>query len=111
VLATFSSVAEALACVSELARDIDHAVQRGELPLRLRIGVHVGETISEKGDVFGTVVNLTARVVDRARGGEILVTDTVRQIAVGSTYRFAALGEVELKGIPEPIRLHRLEWA
>jgi predicted ATPase/class 3 adenylate cyclase len=111
VLATFSSVAEALACMVELARDIDHAVERGELPLRLRVGMHVGETITDMGDVYGTVVNLTARVVDRADGGEILVTDTIRQIVVGSTYRFTSLGEVELKGIPDPIRLHRLEWS
>lgn len=111
VLATFSSVAEALACVVELAREIDDAVQRGELPLRLRVGVHVGETIADMGDVHGTVVNLTARVVDRAQGGEILVTDTIRQIIVGSTYRFTPLGEVELRGIPDPIRLHRLEWS
>ncbi len=111
VLATFSSVAEALACVVELAREVDHAVERGELPLRLRVGVHVGETIADMGDVHGTVVNLTARVVDQAGGGEILVTDTIRQIVVGSTYRFTPLGDVDLKGIPEPIRLHRLEWS
>ena len=111
VLATFSSVAEALACVVELARAVDHAVERGELPLRLRVGVHVGETIADMGDVHGTVVNLTARVVDQADGGEILVTDTIRQIVVGSAYEFTPLGEVELKGIPDPIRLHRLEWS
>ena len=111
VLATFSSVGAALECVVELAREVDGAVSAGELPMRLRVGVHVGETIADMGDVHGTVVNLTARVVDRAGGGEVLVTDTVRQIVVGSGHVFSALGEVELKGIPEPIRLHRLEWA
>lgn len=111
VLATFGSVADALACVIELARDIDEAVQRGDLPMRLRVGMHVGETIADMGDVHGTVVNLTARVVDQADGGEILVTDTIRQIIVGSSYEFKSLGEVELKGIPDPIRLHRLDWS
>ena len=89
---------------------IEAAVSDGELPLRVRIGVHAGETIADMGDVFGTAVNLAARVVDRAAAGEVLVTDTVRQIAVGGTRSFSALGEVELKGIPEPIGLHRFEW-
>jgi class 3 adenylate cyclase len=111
VLATFSSVAAAINFVTELLRDVDEAVDRGDLPLRLRVGIHAGETIADMGDVHGTVVNLTARVVDRADGGEILVTDTIRQIAVGSDHTFTNLGEADLKGIPEPMRLHRLELA
>ena len=111
VLATFSSATDALNCVVELVRDIDRAVKAGELPMRMRVGVHAGETVADMGDVHGTVVNLTARVVDRADGGEILVTDTIRQIVVGGSHEFTPLGEVDLKGIPEPMRLHRLEWA
>jgi len=111
VLATFSSATDALHCVVELVRDIDRAVKAGELPMRIRVGVHAGETVADMGDVHGTVVNLTARVVDRADGGEILVTDTIRQIVVGGSHEFTPLGEVDLKGIPEPMRLHRLEWA
>ncbi len=110
VLATFSTVTDALRCVTELLVEVDGGVRRGDLPLRLRVGVHAGETIEEMGDVFGTIVNLAARVVDQADGGEILVTDTIRQIAVGSDYSFVSLGSTELKGIPEPIGLHRLEW-
>jgi predicted ATPase/class 3 adenylate cyclase len=110
VLAAFLSVSDALQCVTDLARTIDAAIDRGELPLRLRVGVHAGEIITENGDVHGTVVNLAARVVDRAEGGEILVTDTVRQIAVGSHHAFTSLGEVTLKGIPDPIRLYRVDW-
>jgi class 3 adenylate cyclase len=64
----------------------------------------------DEGDVHGTVVNLAARVVDRAAGGEVLVTETVRQIAAGSGYDFVGLGEATLKGIPEPIKLYRIDW-
>ena len=111
VLATFTSVADALHCVVEMMVEFDAAVAKGELPLRCRVGVHAGEPIIEKGDVHGTTVNLAARVVDRAEGGEILVTDTIRQIAIGADYTFTPVGETELKGIPQPIGLHRLEWA
>ncbi|MGI9577885.1 MAG: adenylate/guanylate cyclase domain-containing protein, partial [Microthrixaceae bacterium] len=62
------------------------------------------------GDVYGTAVNLTARVVDKAGGGEVVVTEAVRQMAVGSRHSFSALGIMDLKGIPEPIGLHRFEW-
>jgi predicted ATPase/class 3 adenylate cyclase len=110
VLASFTSVSDALRCVTSLARDVDTAVARGELPLRLRVGVHAGEVIMDEGDVHGTVVNLAARVVDRAAGGEVLVTETVRQIAAGSGYDFVGLGEATLKGIPEPIKLYRIDW-
>ena len=112
MLVTFSSVSDALACVGSL---LDHIDERpDELPLAVRVGVHAGEMIDETemaegDDIHGTVVNLTARVVDRADGGEVVVTDTARQIVVGAGLAFTALGDHDLKGIAEPVRLHRLE--
>ena len=110
VLATFPTISDALDWVMEFQQSVEEAVVSGELPLRVRVGLHAGETIADMGDVHGTAVNLAARVVDKAEGGEVLVTDTVRQIAVGGQHVFSSLGNVELKGIPEPIGLHRLEW-
>ena len=49
-----------------------------------RIGIHYGATLYRDGDYFGRDVNLASRVVARARGGEVLVTDTVMD-AVGSS--------------------------
>ena len=109
-LATFRSVADALRCVTELLRGVDEAVSNGVLPRRLRVGMHAGETMWDDEDVYGTIVNIAARVVDRADGGEVVVTDTVRQIALGADYEFTRLGEQALKGIPEPVGLHQLEW-
>ena len=48
-----------------------------------RIGIHQGVTLYRDGDYFGRDVNLAARVVARARGGEVLVTDTVTDQVVG----------------------------
>ena len=42
-----------------------------------RIGIHYGATLYRDGDYFGREVNLASRVVARARGGEVLVTDAV----------------------------------
>src|SRR4029450_13136568 len=49
-----------------------------------RIGVHLGSTLYRDGDYFGRDVNLTSRVVARARGGEVLVTDSVVDAVSGS---------------------------
>jgi predicted ATPase/class 3 adenylate cyclase len=110
VLATFSTVTEALVWVVEFQKDIEEAVESGELPLRVRVGVHAGETIEDLDDVYGTAVNLAARVVDQAGPGEVLVTGAVQEMALGGQHRFSSRGKVELKGIPEPIGLYSLDW-
>jgi adenylate cyclase len=79
----------------------------GERP-EPRIGVHYGTTLYRDGDYFGRDVNLTSRVVARARGGEVLVSDSVVD-AVGSSphLRFEPIGQVKLKGFEQPRQLCR----
>ena len=64
-----------------------------------RIGVHYGTTLYRDGDYFGRDVNLTARVVARARGGEVLVSDALRN---SPHLTFEEIGQVKLKGFAEP---------
>jgi adenylate cyclase len=73
-----------------------------------RIGVHQGPVIYRDGDYFGRDVNLTSRVVARARGGEVLVTDSVVDAVGDSDYlAFEGIGTVKLKGFNEPRSLFR----
>jgi adenylate cyclase len=73
-----------------------------------RIGVHQGVTLYRDGDYFGRDVNLAARVVARARGGEVMVTDAVTSVAAGSNHlEFEDIGEVKLKGFDQPAILCR----
>ena len=75
---------------------------------RARIGVHAGPTLYRDGDYFGREVNLVARVVARARGGEVLVTDVVTEAVVsGHHLDFESVGDVKLKGFDRPRRLFR----
>jgi adenylate cyclase len=75
-----------------------------------RIGVHVGSVLYRDGDYFGREVNLTARVVARARGGEVVVTDAVMsQIKTSEYLKFEEIGEVKLKGFNEPRVLCRAQ--
>jgi adenylate cyclase len=73
-----------------------------------RIGLHRGCAIYRDGDYFGRDVNLAARVVARARGGEVLVSDAVRETVEELDHlSFEDIGQVKLKGFSEPRVLSR----
>jgi adenylate cyclase len=75
-----------------------------------RIGVHYGVVLYRDGDYFGREVNMAARVVARARGGEVIVTDSVMEaIKTSDWLRFDAIGEVKLKGFDQPRALCRAQ--
>ena len=74
--------------------------------------MHYGAVIYRDGDYFGRDVNLAARVVARARGSEVLVTDSVVEAVRDSAHlEFEDIGEVKLKGFDEPTRLCRAHQA
>ena len=73
-----------------------------------RIGVHWGTSIYRDGDYYGREINLASRVVARARGGEVLVSDAVTDAVEGASHlSFEPIGQVKLKGFDEPRRLYR----
>lgn len=72
-----------------------------------RVGIHYGAAVFRDGDYFGGQVNLAHRVVNRALGGEVLVTDTVAQTIEGHPdLELDGIGEVVLKGFPVPTPLY-----
>jgi class 3 adenylate cyclase/ABC-type oligopeptide transport system substrate-binding subunit len=107
-LALFDSARSAIACALAIQRDLA-AQEDGP---RVRIGINAGEVREHESELFGAAINLAARVMDRAAGGEILVTDTVRQLAgTMPAVRFRDRGRVALKGFPERQRLHHVRAA
>lgn len=94
-------VASDVAALAEWAVGFQELV-RDERPVP-RIGIHAGEVVYRDGDYYGREVNLAARVVARAAGGEVLVTRPVAGAA--SPLRFEPIGEVRLKGFSEPTEL------
>jgi class 3 adenylate cyclase len=79
-----------------------------ELGLTVRAGVHTGEVERADGAVRGIAVHVAARVAALAETDEVLVSNTVRDLSVGSGLEFEDVGTHELKGVPEPRRLFRL---
>ena len=71
-----------------------------------RVGIHYGKAVIRDGDYFGAEVNLAHRVVNRAQGGEVLVTGTVADaLEDHETLELRGIGEAQLKGFPEPTPL------
>ena len=80
------------------------------ISLRVRIGLNAGEPIEEHDDLFGTSVNLAARIAAKAHGGEILASDVVRQLVAGKGLLFADRGDTVLRGFEDPVRLYEVRW-
>ena len=76
------------------------------LDLEIRAGIHTGECEMEGSSLTGMAVHIASRIQAAALPGEILVSSTVKDLAVGSTLRFIDGGERQLKGVPDPWRLY-----
>src|SRR5205823_5418032 len=73
--------------------------QAQHLGVRVRAGVHIGEVQERDGALRGIAVHIASRVMAKAAGDELLVSETVRDIVAGSGLRFEDRGPHELKGI------------
>ena len=92
--------AEAVRCGLEMVEQ----VQEAGLP-PARVGIASGPVIFRDGDCYGRVVNLAARVMDRARPRQVLATPEVVAVTPREHARFQDLGPVRLKGIAAPAEL------
>jgi class 3 adenylate cyclase/pimeloyl-ACP methyl ester carboxylesterase len=99
-LATFDGPARAVRCACVL-RD---AVR--ELGIEIRAGVHTGEVEMLDGGLAGVAVHIGQRVLAEASPSEVLVSSTVKDLAVGSGLEFEDRGQHALKGVPEEWRLY-----
>ncbi len=83
--------------------------QRAEdFAFALRIGMAAGEPIQEDDDIHGAVVVQASRISDLGNAGEILVADSVRQLAIGKGFDFESAAEVDLKGFPDPVTIWKV---
>jgi len=80
-----------------------------ELGLEVRAGLHAGECELVDGKVAGIAVHTGARVASYAQPGEVLVSNTVKDLVAGSGLAFEDRGAHELKGIPGAWHLYAVE--
>ncbi len=110
-MVAFASAARALSSAVDIQRAFAQHNESAEEPINVRIGLNTGESIEEEGDYFGTAVTLAARIADKAKGGQILVSEVVRTV-VGSLagVEFRDAGRRQLKGIKGRQRLYEVVW-
>ena len=103
IMASFSSVIAAVESGIEIQRSIHDRNDGAPTPIHLRIGISVGEPVTESGDLFGAAVQLSARLCHVASPNGIAVSNAVREVCVGKALRFDAKGNLDLKGFPAPV--------
>jgi class 3 adenylate cyclase/DNA-binding CsgD family transcriptional regulator len=104
-LAVFGSPRRALECAVAVQRATESS------PLRVRMGLNTGEVTLTGDDVFGAAVNAAARIAAKAQGGEILLSDVVRQlVGPNAGLELRDRGRLRLRGFPERWRVHELVW-
>jgi pimeloyl-ACP methyl ester carboxylesterase len=103
--ASFDGPARAIRCAHTIAESVR------ELGLEIRAGLHTGECELMDGKVGGIAVHIGARVARQAAPGEVLVSNTVKEIVAGSGIAFRERGTAELKGVPGEWRLFAVERA
>src|SRR5262245_43388173 len=110
ILAEFSSAVEAVNCAMALQGMLPQQSLGTEL--QVRIGIHLGDVLERNGDVFGTAVNIAARLEDIAEPGGIVVSSAIRDATAGKLpASFVDLGIKALKNIDEPVRVYALSTA
>lgn len=87
-----------------------HTDATSELPLYLCIGISAGEPIRQDGDLFGTTVQLAARLCGAAESDEILVSNAVRELCAGKKIDFLDRGAQDFKGFKDPVGISEVKW-
>jgi class 3 adenylate cyclase len=114
-MTSFSSATRALECAVAMQRAFAEHNEKANEPIKVRIGLNAGEPIAEedpggRGDLFGTSVNLAARIAAKAGGGEILASNVVRELVAGKPVLFSDRGDATVRGFEDSVRLYEVSW-
>jgi class 3 adenylate cyclase len=106
IMASFNNASQSVEAASERqVNTVAYTEANPDLPLHIKIGINAGEPIAEDNDLFGTTVQLTARIVDKAQKEQIFISDTVHGICQGKGVQFVKRGQFEMKGFDGGLNL------
>ena len=111
-LAEFASINEAVQGAVEVQRTLAEREthQGAEEPIRLRIGISLGDVIVDGSDLFGNGVNIAARMESLAEPGAICISGNVREHLKGNReFNLVSLGPCEVKNIPDPVEVFQIQ--
>jgi adenylate cyclase len=111
-LVEFRSALDAVLCAVEMQTKMRLRNEEALVPerkLELRIGIHVGDVVHGKGDIYGDAVNLAARIEPLAEPGEVCISQQVfDQIRNKTSFEINKLGDVALKNVDLPVGVYRI---
>jgi len=112
IMASFVSAAAAVRCAAQIQRELaQRAREQSNHPIKVRIGGAAGEPVERNSDIFGSTVQLAARLCSHAEPEQIVVSSVVADLCIGKGLTFRPLGEVSLKGFDQPVHAHAVEWS
>jgi class 3 adenylate cyclase len=107
IMACFLSAAAAARCATRIQCALAEHGQDGKgVPVKVRIGAAAGEPVETHADLFGSTVQLAARLCSHAQPEQSLVSNVVAELCIGKGLTFQDMGEVSLRGFEHPIRVH-----
>jgi adenylate cyclase len=111
IMATFPQITDSLEAAQTIQKSCyyENASDPG-LGLGICIGINAGEPIHENNDIFGTPVQMAARVLSKAEGWEIAVSTSIKDMSSGKDFEFGKKGDYELKGFDELVPIYLCEW-
>ena len=98
--ASFDGPARAVRCAQAIVKAMHH------IGVEIRAGLHTGEVEIINGKPGGIAVSIGARIAAKAQPSEVLVSQTVKDVVVGSGLKFEDRGTHQLKGVPGNWQLH-----
>ena len=112
ILAVFEDLAQGVRCAAAMQASLAAARVPGEgTPIHIRVGVHAGRVMLDRGDVFGDAVNTAARIVGQAKADEVLLSaELVERVADEVGLSAEQRAPVALKGKAQPMPLRALRW-
>jgi class 3 adenylate cyclase len=110
IMAAFNSAAGAVRSACRIVGQLhDHNEAGPDYPVNVRIGISAGEPVEQAADLFGSTVQLAARLCAQAEPGQILVSSVVADFCIGKNLKFLDVGGCELKGFEGPIQARAVE--
>jgi len=108
----FTAAGEAVRCAVAIQQALaDHNRHHPERALLVRIGMNSGDTFRHKKDYFGLAVSMAARVMEKARGGQILISGLSRDLAGPMPgVEYVLRSRFQMRGFPGRHRLHEVVW-
>ncbi|MDO8805257.1 MAG: adenylate/guanylate cyclase domain-containing protein [Elusimicrobiota bacterium] len=109
----FADPLDAVRAAVEMQKGMDeyNLEKKVPIPILMRVGIHTGEGIVEKNDIFGDIVNVASRIEAQANAGEIYMSEEAYNALSDKSEIYCAFAkETMLKGKKDPMRLYKAFW-